>query len=100
MVTFSRMRSIFFTEASLRGVLLKWKTQFPAENRGNPHAVCVKTRNHRIKKTCSNRQGTGRVSNVRWRDESVAMPDTSRGTCKQGRPAKKPGTKECAQKVE
>src|ERR1700732_3105536 len=78
MLTFSRIRSIFFTVASLTGVfrreggISRGKSgQFSCRERGS--------RSHRIKKTSGKTQNRVRVAIVRWRDESVALPDTSEG---------------------
>jgi hypothetical protein len=76
MLTFSRIRSIFFTATSPRGVFQMKKTKFPSESQGNLHAVGGMSRNHRIKKTSGKRQRHNGVASVRWRDESVALPDT------------------------
>ena len=52
------------------------KTKFPGAIQGNLHAVGGKCRSHRIEKTSEKRQSVGRFACVRWRDESVALPDT------------------------
>src|SRR6266478_1010427 len=51
MVTFSRMRSIFFTEASLDKNYRTRKMDFPTRGQGNLHAVGAMSRSHRNKKT-------------------------------------------------
>ncbi len=62
------------------------KTYFPTGSWGNFHAVGAGSRRHRIKKTSGKREGPVKPANVRWRDESVALPDTSRGERKRGQP--------------
>ena len=62
------------------------KTYSPTGSRGNFRAVGGVCRNYRIKKTCGKREGLFQLANVRWRDESVALPDTFRGPRKQGQP--------------
>src|SRR6267143_5029888 len=49
-VTLSRMRSIFFTEASLSADYRTRKTDFPTQSLRNLHAVGWMGRSHRIKK--------------------------------------------------
>src|SRR5882762_6617673 len=88
MLTFSRIRSIFFTEASLEGPFQMRRTKFPGGIQGNLHAAHGKSRNHRIKKTSGKREGLSRFAGVRWRDESVALPDTLEGTGHPGRPSR------------
>src|SRR6267143_977776 len=82
MVTFSRMRSIFFTEASLAKDYRTRKTDFATQSLRNLHAVGRTRRNHRIKKTSFKMPEPGTARGVRRRDEGVALPDTltSRGT--------------------
>src|SRR6266403_493327 len=86
MVTFSRMRSIFFTEASLVQNYQTWKTDFPTRGQGNLHAVAGRNRSHRIKKTSFKAQRPGRLAGVRCRDESVALPDTRTADKRPGGP--------------
>src|SRR3989440_1536684 len=76
MLTFSRIRSIFFTEASQRSVFQIRKTKFPGGIQGNLHAAGGKSRSHRIEKTSGKRLRFSGFASVRWRDESVALPDT------------------------
>src|ERR1700674_1854120 len=52
------------------------RTKFPGGIQGNLHAAGGNCRSHTIKKTCGNRQSLGWFAGVRWRDESVALPDT------------------------
>src|SRR5882762_4687296 len=62
------------------------RTKFPGGIQGNLHAAHGKSRNHRIKKTSGKREGLSRFAGVRWRDESVALPDTLEATGQPGRP--------------
>ena len=55
------------------------RTNFPAGHQGNLDAADGKGGSHRIKKTSGKSQGTLRVACVRWRDASVALPDTLTG---------------------
>jgi len=52
------------------------KTYFPTGSSGNFHAAGWVRRTYRIKKTSGKRHPLARMVNVRWRDESVALPDT------------------------
>lgn len=52
------------------------EANFPGESQGNHHAVGGLSRSHRIKKTSVKVQSYGRIAGVRWRDETVALPDT------------------------
>src|SRR6267143_6466271 len=80
MVTFSRIRSIFFTEASLVQSYQTWKTDSPTRSQGNLHAVGKSNGSHRIKKTSVKVQRIERFAGVRCRDKTVAWPDTLRGS--------------------
>jgi hypothetical protein len=70
------------------------RTKFPGGIQGNLHAAGGKCRSHTIKKTCGNRQSLGWFADVRWRDESVALPDTLEGT---GQPGRLPQVQESRQ---
>src|SRR6267142_3964970 len=59
MVTFSRMRSIFFTEASLDRNYRTGKTHYLIRSQGNPHAASKTIRSLRIKKTSFKNPGPG-----------------------------------------
>src|SRR5882724_13576784 len=82
MVTFSRMRSIFFTEASLAEDYRTRKTDFPTQSMRNLHAVGRMRRNHRIKKTSFKMPEPRTAPGVRCRDGGcrVAGHFASRGT--------------------
>jgi len=65
------------------------RAKFPGGIQGNLHAVGGKSRSHRIKKTSGKSQSLGRFAGVRWRDESVALPDTLEGTGQPRRPLRR-----------
>ena len=56
------------------------KTYFPTGSSGNFRAAAAQDINLTIKKTCGKRQRFERTASVRWRDESVAVPDTGRAS--------------------
>src|SRR6266853_5284308 len=79
MVTRSRMLSIFFTGSLLDRRFRKAEMDLDRVNQRNRCAVGRQSGSHRIKKTSGEEHGPGRASNVRRRDESVALPDTPAG---------------------
>ncbi len=76
MLTFSRIRSIFFTEAPLECPFSDAEDEISRRDSGQSSCRRQKSRNHRIEKTSGKRQRFSGFANVRWRDESVALPDT------------------------